>query len=177
MTSSKTWVIASPNSKAYFWLTPEEILNNYQKMAFDEFDKQFTSIGDPKETKGAFNFPYLSLSKTQAYFNLEKQTIDISLSRWHEKPVDNASLHSVIYTTDGIPWGEAVYIKNATPDVCITDDLKQFYENHCWNAVSFEAILELEKIPVEQLDNILIEELFSLCNQKFLSHTLVKTSI
>ncbi len=167
MVPSKTWVIASPRIDTYEGFPLEEIPEIYAAMASEDFDEQFTQIEDAKTIVEIVPFSYHSLKGSVAYIELKREKIDVDVKAWHNVPV-YASLHSFIYTLGSLPLGEAIYIENTNPNVRIMDGLKKFYEDHLWCTKANNQQSDFLKVPNKMLNNVLIGEFFSLCNQKYL---------
>lgn len=163
MISSKTWVIASPTDETYEGFLIEEIPKEYNRMAFEEFDKQFEEVPNPEMNDVLINF-----CTRNGYTELTRTLIKPELLTWHGKPV-KATFFSCIYTKDGYPWGEAVNITNSTEDITIARDLTNFYKSFNWNArLGVLSEVNPENRPLKELDDILLKKLFALCSKKYL---------
>lgn len=124
-----TWLIAVPTKQTYSGLSAANVIKQYQNMAFEEFDKQFTKKSDEQILEDLLRIPECKLIQSRT---LKKTSINLEMATWKGKPI-NASFYSIIYTTvGGYPKGEATYICKVDGKTNIVDDLRNFYKRFNW---------------------------------------------
>ncbi|MCW1296507.1 MAG: hypothetical protein OH319_02395 [Candidatus Parvarchaeota archaeon] len=164
----KNLVIAAPHVGTYTGLPREKIIIDYNKMAYDEFDKQFTPLLEPKIMEETIEIPRdfdLRDESCKIIHFLKRTMIDVEIARWQDKPV-NASLLSLIYTSeDGYPYGEADYIRNLNKEIDIAKDLENFYKRFNWNVRSEMLHKDLKNISVKKLDEMLLPKLLEISKE------------
>jgi hypothetical protein len=161
-------VLASPKTETYKGIPREKVIQEYNRMAYEEFDKQFTPLLEPKIFEETISVPSsldLRDECCRIVSNLKRTAIDLEIGKWKDKPI-NASLFSLIYTSeDGYPYGEAVYLRNLNREISIERDLENFYKRFDWN-VKLERLLEDPRnVEIKKLDNLLLPKLFQLSRE------------
>lgn len=154
------WVLAAPTKLTYAELSSEDIAEQYNKMAFEEFDKQFRK----KPETESISEDSILVSNCRTTAKLKKTTIELEMEKWGDIPV-NASLYALIYTLqNGSPRGEATYIRKVDGDVNIAADLIRFYEKFNWHAEkpSLSNDINPRMIQGRPLDDIILPKIMDI---------------
>ncbi|MBW6451658.1 MAG: hypothetical protein K0B02_02915 [DPANN group archaeon] len=153
------WILAAPQSGQYLGVDIDEILKEYEIISKLDFDRQLTQKEKPKTKEDIIRMPLLFNMKGP---QIKKTLIYINPETWHDKPVDAEILRAQYTTQDGRPHGEAVYIKNNTPEIDISSDIKDYYKTFNWLSRIYEIndkcdlnILEINA----KLDEAIIKQL------------------
>lgn len=158
------WVLATPGKKTYSGMSRNEAIQTYQKMAYEEFDKQFEHYKDSEKIEKRKLY---TVGRSQGV--ADSTMILLQISKWHKNLVC-ANLCSLVYTMNEYPQGEAtnVTLLGFTADVSVQGwpiaendihrDLKEFYKKFGWKAKTVEIETDPQKTHKE-LDYLVLPTL------------------